>query len=328
MSPYRRNFLVGTVVFVALCVLAWMIVRFGGSLGQPFAPANMPVVFVTDRADGLADGSPVLYRGVIVGKVATVRRNDDNLGVRIDAMLDDKPPLPENVRGSIRTQSFLGAAGAVSLELTGPKPEGQLRPNAEIPTGFVGLDVLPPEYSQLATELRLAVTQFRESGIVANVNSQVTKVGELMDSIRELTSDEKLRADLRASLENIRLASEDAARVAAKFNDLSTKLNKITDEAGGAVTDARATINMTQGHIDDLARQVSGRLEQLAKTLEHFRSISAKIDQGDGTAGLLVNDPKLYQALVDSSQKLSVTVSDLSRLIQQWEQEGLSLKMR
>ena len=52
-----------------------------------------------------------------------------------------------------------------------------------------------------------------------------------------------------------------------------------------------------------------------------------KINSGKGTAGQLVNDPKLYESLVDSSQELNATIKDLKRLVQQWEQEGISLKM-
>jgi len=40
-----------------------------------------------------------------------------------------------------------------------------------------------------------------------------------------------------------------------------------------------------------------------------------------------VNDPKLYEAMVDTIQELNGTVKDLKRLVQQWEQEGVSLKM-
>jgi hypothetical protein len=62
--------------------------------------------------------------------------------------------------------------------------------------------------------------------------------------------------------------------------------------------------------------------------LDGFQSITAKLDKGDGTAGQLVNDPKLYQALVDSAQQLNATVTDLRRLVNQWEQEGVSLRAK
>jgi hypothetical protein len=43
---------------------------------------------------------------------------------------------------------------------------------------------------------------------------------------------------------------------------------------------------------------------------------------------MLLNDPKLYQSLLDSSKELNATISDLRRLVEQWEQEGVSLKVK
>ena len=36
-----------------------------------------------------------------------------------------------------------------------------------------------------------------------------------------------------------------------------------------------------------------------------------------------MNDPKLYETLVDTSQELNATIKDLKRLVQQWEQESI-----
>ena len=59
-----------------------------------------------------------------------------------------------------------------------------------------------------------------------------------------------------------------------------------------------------------------------------FAAVAAKIDAGQGTAGQLVNDPKLYQSLVDSARELNATITDFKRLVEQWEQEGVSLKLK
>src|SRR5438477_5656848 len=56
MSSYRRNVLVGITVIGAMIVLAWMILRFGGKSASLFAPEQVAVRLVTDRADGISDG--------------------------------------------------------------------------------------------------------------------------------------------------------------------------------------------------------------------------------------------------------------------------------
>ena len=70
------------------------------------------------------------------------------------------------------------------------------------------------------------------------------------------------------------------------------------------------------------------RLTQIAKLLDQFQSVAEKIDKGQGSAGALVNDPRLYESLLDTSRELNLTIKDFKRLVEQWEQEGVSLKVK
>jgi ABC-type transporter Mla subunit MlaD len=234
--------------------------------------------------------------------------------------VDKAPPLPANLQGLIRSVGLVGGGASMNLELVGTQPEGHLVAGQELPAKFIGLDLLPPEFAELAAELKKTSQQLRESNVITDLDEtvkstrvQIEKAGRLMDSFQEIAGDQKLRDDLRASLANIRAATENTDR-------LSKKLETVVDDAG-------TTVKSTQAHIDDLARQMSDRLEQASKILASFQSISAKIDNGKGTAGLLVNDPKLYAGLVDTVQQLNLTIKDLQRLAQQWEQEGVSFKL-
>src|SRR3954454_20084885 len=134
MSPYRRNVMVGATVLFALGVLGWMILQFGGRAVAPLAPARLSVKFTTDRADGLADGSPLTFRGVNVGQVTRVTRADDGKTVLIIADVDTKPPVPGNVHGEIRTQSMIGSGAQLAMELNGPNAVGTLVRDQVVPT--------------------------------------------------------------------------------------------------------------------------------------------------------------------------------------------------
>jgi phospholipid/cholesterol/gamma-HCH transport system substrate-binding protein len=180
--------------------------------------------------------------------------------------------------------------------------------------------MLPPEFATLARELTSTAVQIRESKLIVNLNEQVAKVGKFLDSADSLISDPKLRDDLKTTLANFRSASE-------TINRIGGKIDKLSDDASATMTDVRKTVNNVNGNVDTIARQAGARLTQISKTLDHFQSIAAKIDNGQGTAGQLVNDPKLYQALVDSSRELNATITDLKRLVEQWEQEGLHFKL-
>ena len=304
----------------ALVILGWMIMQFGDRPAKLFAPETMPVTIITERADGIAEGSVVGYRGVGVGRVQSVRRSEDQIHVVIETQIDVKPPLPANLEGVIRSQVF-GGSGLLSLQLTDAEPKGTLEKNSTIHARFVGLDFIPPEFAQLAADLRQTSQQFRESNIVAHLDEQVQKAGKILDSVDKIVSDPKLRDDVKGAVSNIRAASENASR-------LTAKLEQTTDHVNQAVGDVRGTLAKTNNSIDVLTRQTNDRMEQLAKTLANLESITSKIDKGQGTAGALVNDPKLYQSLVDTARELNGTIADLKRLVEQWEQEGMSLKLK
>ena len=321
MSPYRRNILVGITVLGALVTLGWMILKFGDRPAKFFATPSQPVTFTADRADGLSEGSNVLYRGVIVGRVKGVKLTDDGKSVIIDGEVDRTPPLPANVEGAIRQLGQLGPTASIFLILKGDQPNGELKPDAQLAAHYEPLNLFPPEVAEVAAELTRTVRQFRESQIIDNLNQQITKIGKVAASANDLLSDPKLREDIKTALSNIRAASE-------SVKEIGSKLDKLSGEVSSAVGDVRTTVNKAGSTVDTLGKQVGDRLTQVATTLDHFNSIAAKIDNGQGTAGQLVNDPKLYQGLVEASQQLTATITDLKRLVEQWEQEGIHFKLK
>jgi phospholipid/cholesterol/gamma-HCH transport system substrate-binding protein len=335
MSAYRKNLLVGVTMLFALIALAWMIIKFGALPATWFADPTFPVHFVANRAEGINAGSPVLYRGVEVGRITSIRLSDDQLQVQIDAVIEQNKPIPANVVGRIVTQSALGTASGISLQLTEANPVGRLEPNAKLRAEYVGLDMLPPEFAQLAEDLRLTSRALRESNLiqhldetVVTIRQQAIRAGELLENMNKLVADEKLRGDIHAAVANVRAATETANRIGKNLEDFTVELDSLAREASSTVSRAQKTIEKTEGHVDRLAEQMGGRLEQISRLLATFQSISKKVDDGSGTAGMLVNDPKLYQALVDTTRQLNATVADLQRLIQQWEQEGATFRLK
>jgi phospholipid/cholesterol/gamma-HCH transport system substrate-binding protein len=306
--------MVGVVVLGGLLILAWMLIQFGAGLAVPFAADNQPVRFVTDRADGLSNGSSITYLGVIVGRVESVSRSDDQTQVYISGTVDTKPPLPANLKAVIRSQGLVGGGALLVLELTDGKPSGTLAKGQIISAHYVGLDILPPEFADLANELRKTVKDLRESNIIGNLNDQITKAGAVMDSLQTLVSDPQMRDNLKASLASIRASS-------ANFEKLTGDLDHLSTSTSDAVA-------KTQLAVLDVSRQLSARLEQTSKLLDQFQSIAEKVNKGQGTAGALINDNRLYESMVDTARELNTTVSDLRRLVEQWEQEGVSLKVK
>jgi phospholipid/cholesterol/gamma-HCH transport system substrate-binding protein len=322
--------MVGVTVMAALAILAWMILKFGGSVARPFAPPSIPVTFITERADGVADGSPISYLGVENGHVTNVEIDQQSRQrVFIHAVVNSDPAPPKNVRGVIKTTSLLGAGAGISLITDGPPSSEQVTRNQEIEARFVGFgELLPPEFSQLASELAATAKQFRESNLVADLDAQVKNAGRVIDSMQKLIGDPQTQEDLKTSIANMRTVTENAKSLASKLDKFADDLQKTTSEANATMGDARTQINRAGNNVESLSRQMGDRLTQIAKLLEQFQSVAEKIDKGQGSAGALVNDPRLYESLLDTSRELNMTIKDFKRLVEQWEQEGVSLKLK
>ena len=330
MPPYRRNILVGLTVLGGILVFGWMILTFSKNTAQLFAPPQIPVRFHTTRADGLSSGSEIRYLGVEVGRVDQLTRNTDGATVTVDATVDRDPPLPANLHAQIVSAGALGGTSLISLDTDGEKASGTLAPNTTISAEYVGLqlNLIPPSISQtasqigqLSTELTKTVKQLRESGAIGDldttiksINGQAVKIGQFFDSLQNVFGDKKTQTDLKTAINNLHVTTE--------------KLNTLADSLQNASDNANITIKDTQKDIDQLNKQIGDRLVQIAGALSSVQDIMQKVDQGKGTAGQLINDPRLYQSLVDTVRELNSTVTDLRRLVDQWEQEGVDLHLK
>jgi ABC-type transporter Mla subunit MlaD len=348
MSANKRNFLVGITVIAAGCIFGWMFVNFGTKSAQLFAAPSMPVVFDAERVDGLNEGSPITYEGIVVGHVDTLRRDDSGTGVIITGQIAKSPGIPVNVEPDIVNTNLIGGGWSISLELLkDPKtkqeqPPQLLKPDdsggyPRLHARYVGLklDIIPTEFADTAGEIAEAAAgikqtsdAIREHDLVKhlvdtldNFSAQATKAGQTFDALQKIIGDPSVHSDLTQTLANARKASEDLDKFTAGLPEISKQATDVLAQAKGAIAD-------TQGHVDDVSKQLGDSLTRASSLLDSMHDITDKINKGQGSAGLAVNDSKLYQALVDDSRELNTNLNVMQRLLEQWEQEGLSLKLK
>ena len=303
MSPHRRNVVVGAVVLLAFFALGWMSLQFANKGFAALFTKGTPVTLYAPRADGVSEGSAVQYLGINVGQVRELQLNPDGTGVIISLIINEGNHVPENVEGTIKSSGLLGSNANIGLEPVGP-PSKTLIPagtKLRIQPGSSN-SFIPPEVTGILEDIQKRELIKHLDETVVSIRDQAVKFGKLMESTNELLGDKKMQEDLRQSLANLRTTTEKADKIGAEFQTLTASLN---------------TTN----------RGLNDRIEQIGKTLTKFDSVVAKIDKGEGTLGKLANDPKLYDSLADTSGELKLMVADLKRLVEQWEQEGISFKL-
>jgi ABC-type transporter Mla subunit MlaD len=332
MSSFGRNILIGLSMLLGLALLAGMILQFGDAPAKLFAKEQLRVRVIAPRADGLSPGSGVMYRGVGVGRVTRVSLEGEGAAqhVRIDVSLNKQPSLPRNLVGVIRSQIIGGTSVILLQPRDGQPPEGTLLEDDPIDAQFVGVDLLPPEFAKLAEDMRLLAQQFRESKLVIHLDELLVSARQIVqradhavESVQKLVDDPKMREDLRLSIANFRSVTESAQQVAQNLNRLAARA---TTQVSQVSESAQSLLAGAQKRLDEVARQVGDSLAAASRMLAEMESAARKLHDGKGTASRLLNDASLYEALLDSSRSLNLTIKDLKRVVEQWEQEGIPFK--
>ena len=83
----------------------------------------------------------------------------------------------------------------------------------------------------------------------------------------------------------------------------------------------------TLQQIREFSKSGTKTSEEMGETLIELRRILNKINTGQGTVGKLVNDDKLYNNLVDSSEELKVAIEKLKKTLDKTSEKGIQVKI-
>jgi len=154
--------------------------------------------------------------------------------------------------------------------------------------------------------------------------------------------DPKNQANIKTSLANLAKATAKATEAMDALKSFATEASKTAAETRRTIADARktvATAGQTATRFSRLAENADRRVEELtAKLIEDAEKLSTlltavnkmtrKVESGEGTAGRLINDPKLYNSLLEASDQLTELTKEFRRLLEHWKKHGVPIKLK
>ena len=276
MDNTKRN----VAALGALTVLAVVLFVFGlyYLLGSPLLKGGMDVVVMLESGGGLKRGDRVTLQGVNVGAVRGVQLNGPQ-GVTATLRLNDDLPLPADTRANIVGDVF----GAHTVELL----PGNAMVKLEKGDTLRGMN--EPALAEAATELSATA---RNVLIRADSLLSPQAVADIHATTSILPSS---ALQLRAAFTELRLAAAALKRTTEAFDQ---------SNSGPALAAAI-------GRIDSTARAMNAVAVQMERSLAPLQSVFAKVDQGRGTLGMLVNDTSLYTELNGAARELRALATDI-----------------
>jgi phospholipid/cholesterol/gamma-HCH transport system substrate-binding protein len=270
-------------------------------------------------------GAAVVIRGVEAGRIVGIELADAGW-VEVRLQLGERVRLPDDPVVLLGESSLFGDWQAIVLERAALPSDPSLRAQIEAASG--GANALPgatlPDVAQLTTaanriagdvgavaerirvafddsaaaELRTAIR--RTAGLSARLDRTVQAQSRNLDTVA---------TDVLQAVRALAGAASRLERTAARVDSSTSEgeMRRIVDNIAAAsadVRDASASLRRT-----GLALERSqGSLETL---LARSDSVLAKIDRGEGSLGLLVNDPSLYRNGDSLAVRLRELVDDI-----------------
>lgn len=322
------------IAIIAAAVIFILGVRFFADL--PLFRGTYPLQTEMADASGLVKGAGVEVRGVRVGAVDKIGLSARSKGVLIQFHVDKDIVVPSGSHTEIAGFSALGqvrleivpGSGATPVEpgsfIPGKQSNafGQLQAKApqlieRVDTLLIGanrfFDQAEPAINQIQSAFNQAETSFDEVGTAANqvgVNANQA-VAQLNDLLRNPSG------DVRMTLANLRAATQQANGILrsqqVRIEGILTDLQRVSTVAGNFAETNQDSIGVAVNNLNATLRRLNRNLASLESTSTSLDSIMAHIDRGDGTVGLLINDPLLYQNMLSLTQNLNALVQDVQK---------------
>jgi len=290
---------VGAVIIVALGLLYFGMNYLKGS--DVFSKSRS-FYAIYEKVDGLSTDNVVLVNGFKVGRVASITlipENGNLIMVKME-ILEDQLNIPDSSVARIVSEDVLGTK-AISLEFT--------QDTIYHMSGDTLISDID-EALQSIIEEKLAPLQLQIEGVIAEArdlvtttkilvtttNESIEKAKTSMDVINKTTRDiDKL---VVTQNENLTRVLGDITAIASNIRNNSKNINAILENV--------ATIS------DSLTRaNYAAAIENATNALTQLDSMITKINEGEGSLGMLLNDDKLYNNLEQASLEIDKLAEDL-----------------
>jgi len=313
-----------------------------------------------EQLQGVQEGTEIRMAIGRVGVVRQMRFHDPanpGQGVIVVADIDREVSVPVNTeavahpvamgfgRGEIRLQPPTAVTalvptdgtGLISGRLAGPldsviQPEvvTSLRQAAEALARFS--DSLTPVAHDLHELFRPRPLEMVDApppgaaALVGNISTAVQRFDALLKHANVVLGDPTSQSQIREAVANFHRMTEDGKVSFGQLKDFSTELNAGVKEARTLITNMDGAVGRTEQRFAGLLRSVTEDAESLGRSLSYLEVASRDLAAGKGTAGRVLRDPKLYEEMLLTFQRLTVAIDQLSTLLQEWEKKGVRLK--
>ncbi len=292
---------IGSLTAIAIVLL---VLGFNFLKGKTFFGKSHNLFAKYSNVQGLAASNPVVINGLQVGTVYSITTDKNMKEILVNMNITKDVNIPVNSIAMIKPSLL----GITSVEITLGDATSYIPKNDTIstkPSSGIFTDVLS-KVDPILYQVTKAVT---------SIDSVLLSVNRILDPAAKNNISAML-ANLNTTTANLvgasgsltTLLNTQTGALAGTLNNLNSFTSNL-DKNNGKITSLVSNLDKTATNLSQLDLQQT--LNVLNTTIGDLKSTVGKLNSTSGTAGLLLNDTKLYNNLTATANKLNLLIDDL-----------------
>lgn len=252
-----------------------------------------------DDARGIAPAGAVRYKGMKVGHVMDIKLANDGSGMIVVSMaITPDLKIPRGSTATVISPDFISAK-AIQLDFVTATDYYERGDTIVAKIARNGMQEVQSQAEALIASMDSAInsisgvfnseTKLNLQNSVKSIESTLGTLDKSASKVDQMLNDNVSRLD----------------RIFANIESITANLNKNQDEINLILTNLAAISDSVK------RSEITATVQEAKEALEQVSEVMQKINSGEGSMGLLVNDDKLYKNLESSSKSLDALLIDM-----------------
>ena len=321
-----REFKIGILAIITIAVVIW---GYKFIQGKNLFSRSNTFHIIYDNVDQLTVSAPVLINGYEVGNVTNIQLNPDDVNnIIVSIEIKGEIDVPKDAKALLTTKDIMGNK---IIEIKYDKycsGEDCSKSGDYLEGGYMGLmdkllgageqeKVMENMKNELTGVIDTIATSYAGETVKEDVSSMVQSMKSSLENLESITA--RVNNLINASFKDMDKTMENLASITGNIADNNTRITAILSDLenisngisesnpGEAVSSATEALKETKLTVESLRETLTLADNSFTK----LSDVLEKIDSGEGSLPMLLNDKELYENLNGASEHLRLLLQDV-----------------
>jgi len=284
-----------TAIAITILILGYSYLR-----GNDIFSGSNKYYAIYNSVEGLTVSKPVLVNGFQIGRISKMQLQQDGRTV-VEFKIEPDVVVPKNTLAKLESTDLLGSK-AIVFELG----------NSNVPAE--DKDTLKADIQGSLAE-SLQPIQKKAEMLITKLDSSLTAVNKILNPNFQKNIDRSFMS-IANSLQTLEGTTKKIDHLVGSQSSHIDAILGNAEVVSGNLKTSTAHLNGMTANFEKVSNDVAAAnlkqtLDNANKAMADLQATIAKINAGQGSLGLLLNDDKMYKNLTDASNNLNNLFIDL-----------------